>query len=80
MTKPEITKKTSTPTNPPVTRGTLAWYKTTSRTATARRPSTSGRKRRSSGAVPASSPVARNRSSSANEFKPSIPPRDRAES
>ena len=43
MRNPEITKKTSTPTNPPGTTPIPAWYATTSRIATARRPSTSGR-------------------------------------
>src|SRR4051812_4900 len=41
--KPEITKKTSTPTNPPGAATGKAWKFTTSNTATARRPSTSGR-------------------------------------
>jgi hypothetical protein len=44
MRKPEMTKKTSTPTNPPATPGTPAWNRTTASTATARRPSMSGRK------------------------------------
>lgn len=61
ITKPEITKKTSTPTKPPVRRGTPAWKRTTSRTAMARRPSTSGRNFRSPGDVPASSPDSWNR-------------------
>ncbi|GHD62393.1 hypothetical protein GCM10010317_057430 [Streptomyces mirabilis] len=38
MRKPEITKKTSTPTYPPLTCGTPAWESTTSVTATARSP------------------------------------------
>src|SRR5664280_1430735 len=62
ITKPDRTKNTSTPTNPPVSRGTPAWYRTTSNTATARSPSTSGRNFRSPGADPDSSPEARNRS------------------
>lgn len=37
MTKPYMTKKTSTPTKPPG-RGSPAWYATTIRTATARSP------------------------------------------
>ena len=61
ITKPERTKNTSTPTNPPVIRGTPAWKRTTSTMATARRPSTSGRNFRSPGAVPASSPDSRKR-------------------
>ena len=63
MTKPEITKKTSTPTNPPENPGTFEWKRTTRSTATARNPSTSGLKGRSPGAVPDSSPEARIRSS-----------------
>ncbi len=55
MTKPEITKKTSTPTNPPLRPGTPAWKRTTSSTAMARRPSTSGRNLRSAGGLPDSS-------------------------
>ena len=43
MTKPEIAKKTSTPTNPPPNTQNRAWYKMTRATATARRPCTSGR-------------------------------------
>ena len=65
MTNPEMTKKTSTPTKPPVIPGTLAWYRTTSSTATARSPSTSGRNGRSLGAVPASLPVTADSSPSA---------------
>ena len=41
--KPEITKKMSTPTNPPSTQVGNAWKATTETTATARRPSMSGR-------------------------------------
>src|SRR6516225_652818 len=41
--KPEITKNTSTPTNPPCTPDRSAWYSTTETTAKARRPSMSGR-------------------------------------
>ena len=41
--KPEMTKKTSTPTNPPGRYGTPAWAATTVRTATARSPWTSPR-------------------------------------
>src|SRR4249919_2641226 len=40
---PEITKNTSTPTNPPVNSELLRWKNITERTATARNPSTSGR-------------------------------------
>src|SRR5690606_30473399 len=40
---PERTKKTSTPMNPPASHGTPAWAAITSRIATARRPSRSGR-------------------------------------
>ena len=40
---PETTKNTSTPMNPPPTPGRPAWNRTTARTATARRPSMSGR-------------------------------------
>src|SRR4051812_40884357 len=43
MRKPEMTKKTSTPTKPPDIPGTAAWNRTTARTATARSPSMSGR-------------------------------------
>src|ERR1700687_1991287 len=43
MRKAEMTKKTSTPTNPPPTPGTPTWNRTTASTATARRPSMSGR-------------------------------------
>src|SRR6478752_1886609 len=45
MRKPESTKKTSTPTKPPLTTPTPAWNATTSSTATARRPSMSARNR-----------------------------------
>ena len=55
MTKPEITKKTSTPTNPPLRPGTPAWKRTTRSTAIDRRPSTSGRNLRSAGGLPDSS-------------------------
>ncbi len=41
--KPDSTKNTSTPTNPPENREILAWNKMTAMTATARRPSMSGR-------------------------------------
>src|SRR6266487_645584 len=41
--KPEITKNTSTPTNPPCTPSRSAWYSTTESTAKARKPSMSGR-------------------------------------
>jgi hypothetical protein len=41
--KPEMTKKTSTPTKPPGASGTRAWKRMTKMTAIARRPSTSGR-------------------------------------
>jgi len=40
---PEMTKKTSTPTKPPSRPGIPAWNSTTASTATARRPSMSGR-------------------------------------
>ena len=63
MTNPEMTKNTSTPTKPPERADTPEWKRTTRRTATARRPSTSGRKGRSPGAVPASSPDGSTRSS-----------------
>jgi hypothetical protein len=43
MRYPEITKNTSTPTNPPGKSPGKAWNMTTARTATARRPSMSGR-------------------------------------
>jgi hypothetical protein len=43
MTKPEITKNTSTPTKPPGT-GSLAWKATTRSTATARSPWMSARR------------------------------------
>ena len=59
MTKPEMTKKTSTPTNPPIRWVTPAWNSTTRRMATARSPSMSGRNDRSSGADPASYPDGR---------------------
>ncbi len=58
MTNPEMTKKTSTPTYPPVNPGMAAWNRTTRRIATARSPWTSGRNDRSPGSVPASSPAA----------------------
>ena len=45
MRKPEITKKTSTPTKPPRAAPTPAWKVTTSPTATARSPSMSARNR-----------------------------------
>ena len=45
--KPEITKNTSTPTKPPPIPGSWAWNSTTANTATARRPSMSGRNRES---------------------------------
>ena len=38
MRNPEITKKTSTPMNPPANPGTSAWASKTSTTATARMP------------------------------------------
>lgn len=43
--KPEMTKKTSTPTNPPLKTGTFgkAWKTNTAKTASARKPSMSGR-------------------------------------
>ena len=41
--KPEMTKNTSKPTNPPLTPGISAWNRTTATTATARKPSMSGR-------------------------------------
>jgi hypothetical protein len=41
--KPEITKNTSTPTKPPAGRPRSTWKASTSSTATARRPSMSGR-------------------------------------
>lgn len=41
--KPEMTKKTSTPINPPGASGKPAWKRMTKMTAIARRPSTSGR-------------------------------------
>ena len=43
MRNPEMTKKTSTPTNPPENPGTPAWKKITANTAIARRPSMSAR-------------------------------------
>ena len=43
MRKPEITKNTSTPVNPPAATPTPAWASRTAQIATARRPSTSGR-------------------------------------
>jgi len=43
MRKPEMTKKTSTPTKPPGTIQGKAWNKTTDPTAMARSPSMSGR-------------------------------------
>ena len=42
--KPDSTKNTSTPTNPPENQAIRAWNKMTTMTATARRPSMSGRK------------------------------------
>ena len=42
--KPDSTKNTSTPMNPPGTMPNLAWYTSTSSTATERSPSMSGRK------------------------------------
>jgi hypothetical protein len=42
MRKPETTKNTSTPKNPPGASGGNAWNKTTDKTATARKPWTSG--------------------------------------
>jgi len=42
--KPEITKKTSTPTKPPEKPGTPKWYNTTAATAQARKPLMSGLK------------------------------------
>ena len=44
--KPEITKKTSTPTKPPPTNSAPTWKATTANTATPRRPSMSSRKPR----------------------------------
>ena len=41
--EPEITKNTSTPTNPDGSSAAAAWYSTTASTAIARRPSISGR-------------------------------------
>jgi hypothetical protein len=51
MTKPEITKKTSTPMKPPGT-GRPAWNATTTPTAMARSPWMSGRRSEGLGAVP----------------------------
>src|SRR5690606_3332846 len=41
--KPEITKKTSTPTKPPASNAGSIWKKTTAKTAKARKPSISAR-------------------------------------
>ena len=49
--KPEMTKKMSTPANPPRIPGRPTWYQSTASTATARRPSTWGRNARSGAAA-----------------------------
>ncbi|CAN5887271.1 hypothetical protein BH11GEM1_BH11GEM1_33180 [soil metagenome] len=51
MKKPEMTKKTSTPTNPPADQDTPAWKSTTRKIMTPRRPSMSERKRGRMGVV-----------------------------
>ncbi|CAM5739042.1 hypothetical protein SMICM304S_10892 [Streptomyces microflavus] len=53
---PEMTKKTSTPMNPPARPGISAWKARTARTATARSPSMSGRNADRCGLGPDSPP------------------------